>query len=517
MARINTNISSVVAQSNLTKSQRDLSLRFERLSTGLRINRGADDPAGLIVSERIKSDLNGINSGVKNSERASSVIATTEAALNEASELLNSIKSLMVEAANTGGNSLEERNANQLQIDSALDSLTRLSNTASFGRLKLLNGSLDYNLSGVRTSAITTARVWNASLVNQPNLQVTVDVVASAQKAGLYYNPGTTNPGRLLSAMTLEVTGAKGVQTFQFPVSATLSSVMAAINNTTSFTGVTAGLINNTMASGLVFRSSDYGSEQFVSVKRIGAPATGNSWTTYNFANNAAPALGSPADWATLTGNGTLTTAQRDNGKDVQALINGALGTGRGLALSSNGSTLGVDLVLSEVFATDPTATPTSFRITGGGALFQLGQDVTAPQQTNLGIPSMATSSLGATLINGTVQYLSALKTGQGFSIADSVRTNDFTQATTILDKAIDEVSTLRGRLGAFERNVLQTNVRSLQSAFENLSSANSQIRDADFAAETSNLTRAQILSSSGTSVLGLANQQSQQVLQLLG
>lgn len=517
MARINTNISSVVAQSNLARASKELSLRFERLSTGLKINRGADDPAGLIVSERIKSDVQGINSGIKNSERASSVIATTEAALNEASELLNSIKSLMVEAANTGGNSAEERDANQLQINSAIDSITRISNTASFGRLKLLNGSLDYNLSGVKASAITKARVWNASLVNQPNLQVTVDVVASAQKAGLYYNPGTTNPGRLLSAMSIEVTGKNGVQNFQFPISATLSSVVAAVNNTTSFTGVSAGLVNGGATSGIVFRSSEYGSEDFVSVRRIGAPSANDSWRTFNFNNNSAPNTTSNAgamDW-TLP---ALVSASRDTGKDVQALVNGALATGRGLNLTTSTGALGADITLNENFATRPGAANSVFNITGGGALFQLGQDITAQQQTNLGIPSIAASFLGASLnSSGTIQYLSSLKTGQGNSITDSVSRNDFTQANGILDKAIDEISTLRGRLGAFERNVLQTNVRSLQSSFENLSAANSQIRDADFAQETSNMTRAQILSSSGTSVLSLANQQSQQVLQLLG
>ncbi|MEO0716394.1 MAG: flagellin, partial [Planctomycetota bacterium] len=89
--------------------------------------------------------------------------------------------------------------------------------------------------------------------------------------------------------------------------------------------------------------------------------------------------------------------------------------------------------------------------------------------------------------------------------------------ASDILESAIDEISILRGRLGAFEKNVLQTNVRSLQAAFENLSASASQIRDADFALETSQLTRAQILSQSTTQVLGIANQQSQQVLSLLG
>ena len=116
MARINTNVPSLVARANLSKSGTELETRLQRLSTGLRINRGADDPAGLIISERLKSDIQGNDQGIKNSDRASSVIATTEGALAEVSDLLGSIKSLIVEAANTGANSSEERSANQLQI-----------------------------------------------------------------------------------------------------------------------------------------------------------------------------------------------------------------------------------------------------------------------------------------------------------------------------------------------------------------------------------------------------------------
>ena len=148
MARINTNISSVIAQAHLGRSQQELNLRLERLSTGLRINRGKDDPAGLIISERIRSDIQGVDQGIKNAERASSVISTTEASLAEINDLLNSIKGLIVQSANTGANSAAEREANQLQINSAIDSITRISNTASFGGLKLLDGTLDYTLSG---------------------------------------------------------------------------------------------------------------------------------------------------------------------------------------------------------------------------------------------------------------------------------------------------------------------------------------------------------------------------------
>ncbi len=144
MARINTNVSSLLAQHNLRRTQDDLQTRLQRLSTGLRINRGADDPAGLIVSERLRSELRGIGQAIDNSERASSVIATIEGYLAEANDLLNSIKGLVIQSANTGGISRSEIEANQLQVDSAIDSITRISNTASFAGLQLLDGSLSY-------------------------------------------------------------------------------------------------------------------------------------------------------------------------------------------------------------------------------------------------------------------------------------------------------------------------------------------------------------------------------------
>ncbi|MFG0291606.1 MAG: flagellin, partial [Phycisphaerales bacterium JB050] len=163
MSRINSNISSMVAQFNLAKNNSNLETRLQRLATGLRINRGADDPAGLIISQRLRTELEGIKQGIKNSERASNVIATTEGGLTEVSDMLNSIRALVVEAANSGAFSAEEVAANQLQIDSAIDSITRIANTASFGGLKLLNGSLAYNLSGVDDTDIAKATVNSAN------------------------------------------------------------------------------------------------------------------------------------------------------------------------------------------------------------------------------------------------------------------------------------------------------------------------------------------------------------------
>src|SRR3954471_2541458 len=141
MARINTNVASLAAQRGLAKSQQNLNDTLAHLSSGLRINRGADDPAGLIASENLRSEIQGINSAVDNPARASNVISTAEGALNEVASLLLNIKDLVVEAANSGALSPEEIKANQLQVDSAVESITRISNTTTFAGLKLLDGS----------------------------------------------------------------------------------------------------------------------------------------------------------------------------------------------------------------------------------------------------------------------------------------------------------------------------------------------------------------------------------------
>src|SRR5947199_1398291 len=125
MARINTNVSALTAQRGLAKSQRQLSDTLQRLSSGLKINRGADDPAGLIASEGLKSEIAGINQAIDNSSRATNVISTADGALGEVSSLLNNIKGLVVQAANSGAMSDAEIKANQLQIDSAVEAITR--------------------------------------------------------------------------------------------------------------------------------------------------------------------------------------------------------------------------------------------------------------------------------------------------------------------------------------------------------------------------------------------------------
>ena len=516
MSRINSNISSMIAQFNLAKNNSNLDTRLQRLATGLRINRGADDPAGLIISQRLRTELEGIKQGIKNSERASNVIATTEGGLTEVSDMLNSIRALVVEAANSGAFSAEEVAANQLQIDSAIDSITRIANTASFGGLKLLNGSLAYNLSGVDDTNIAKASVNAANFSGRTNIDVDVEVVGAAQQASVFLNTnfaalsaGLTD-GILPNEITIEVAGPDGVVELTLASGSTLANIVTAINDRSGVTGLQAAPVSaSDVSSGIRFFSTEYGADAFASIKTLSGR---DDYTWATLLDNQP----GPIAWA--GGSGTQwTTADRDTGKDVVALVNGAVATGRGLRLDIRGPELDVSLQLTDTFATTVNGTSSSFDITGGGALFQLGPQVNSNQQVNIGIGSVAATRLGGTYQlddagNFQLQFLSSLKSGG----ANSLRGN-LQNASRVLETAIDEVSTLRGRLGAFERNVLDTNIRALQAGVENITASESVIRDADFAVETSELTRAQVLSQAGTSVLALANQQAQNVLSLLG
>ena len=232
MTRINTNVAALIAQNNLQRSHKDLSVSLERLSTGLAINRGADNPAGLVVSERLRTEIAGVTQAIENGERASSVIATTEAALQEIATLLNSIKGLTIQAANTVAFSEEEIEANQMQVDSAVESITRISNTTSFAGLKLLNGTLDYLVSGVNSENIHDIAILGASFGTNSTIPVTVEVLDGAEHASLFLSGNTGgSPGALLSSVTFEVSGNDGVEALSFASGTALSAVVFAVNS----------------------------------------------------------------------------------------------------------------------------------------------------------------------------------------------------------------------------------------------------------------------------------------------
>ena len=474
MARINTNVASLFAQQGLANSQKTLNETLQHLSTGLRINTGADDPAGLIASESLRSEIAGINQAIDNSTRATNVISTAEGSLNEVASLLLNIKSLVVQAANSGAMSPDEIQANQLQVDSAVQSITRISNTTTFAGLHLIDGSLDYLTSGVHTSALTSLQISQASFGTNTTIPVQVNVLTSARQADLEFSASSNT-----ATVTLEITGNNGTQTLTFTSGTHASAIAYAINTVSDSTGVKA-VMNNpaSLASGISFQSTGYGSKSFVSVTAL----SGTFATTDSLGN----------------------AKNRVVGRDAVATVNGALTTGDGLNLKLNTSSLDMNMTLSKTFG----AGQTSFAITGGGSLFQLGPQVSSNQQVNIGIQSVAASKLG----NHDVGFLSDVVTGGSSSLVSG----NSAAASQIIEQAILQVATLRGRLGAFEKNTLNTNVNSLNVAMENVTASESTIRDADFAAETAALTRAQILTQAGTSVLATANATPQSVLSLL-
>ena len=208
MSRINTNTASLLAGRQLATSQSKLQQSLERLSSGLRINRGADDPAGLIISQNLQSEVEGVQQAINNSQRAVNVLATTEGALNEVANLLNDIQSKVVEAANTGAVSDDEIKANQLQIDSAVESITRIANTTSFGGRKLLNGSLGYVTSGINATNLTDVQLHGVTFGTANYVPVTVSVTQSAQHGELQFATSAVTQN-----VTIEIAGSRGVNT----------------------------------------------------------------------------------------------------------------------------------------------------------------------------------------------------------------------------------------------------------------------------------------------------------------
>ncbi len=234
MSRINTNISSLQAITTLNRNQNDLSVHLQRLSTGLQINSGKDAPAGLIASESLKSEIAGINQAIDNTQRAGNVVNTAEGALSEVSSLLLEVQTLTNQSANTGAESPDEIAANQLQVDSILSSINRISNTTQFNGVKLLNGSLDYTTSGIQSTAISVAQINAAQLPDNGSNNVVVQVTGSAQLGEVDFTGTSTGT----SAITVEVAGVAGTEQLSFAANTATSSVALAVNQLKGSTGV---------------------------------------------------------------------------------------------------------------------------------------------------------------------------------------------------------------------------------------------------------------------------------------
>ncbi len=493
MSRINTNVSSMLSQRILGQQNQVLEKSLERLGTGLRINRGADDPAGLIASESLRAEKASITAAIGNAERADQVVNVAEGGLTEISNLLIELESLVDTTANDTGLSVEEKEANQLQIDSILQSIDRIANSTSFEGIKLLNGAFDYTVSGANTDThYDQIKVNAAKVPTSGSIRVGVTTITSAQTAvatisGAGGDLSMATTGTQKTA-TIEIAGNKGTQEFTLVSGTSLASAAAAMNNFKDVTGVSAVASTD---NHLYMNSTEFGEDQFVSVKVVDG--------------NNVLGIGTDGGAEAAAAEGSLL---KDEGRDVVATVNGTLATAKGLNVKVSTANLDLELDLDNTNM-NSTGDTDAFDITGGGAKFQISPKLDLSGSVSLGLPSLTAANLG----NNTDGTLSLLRSGGSSNVVNG----DLSAAQTIVRAAIKDVSTLRGRLGAFQKNTIGASIRSLGVALENTSAAESQIRDTDFAAETASLTRSQILVSAATNVLALANQQPQNVLQLLG
>lgn len=306
--------------------------------------------------------------------------------------------------------------------------------------------------------------------VGDGQFDTTVDTDPTVANVGATTAGADATTGGLAGGLVIELAGSDGSEVFSFGTGTTIAQLVSGINLVSEAIGVGATANGTT----LELVSVGYGTSAVVDLKVISESG------------------------ATIFTN----AAARDTGTDVAASVNGIAATGDGNQLSINTATL--DLSTSVTAGFTGTA---SFTITGGGALFQLGPDVVSNQQARLGINSVNTARLG-----GVSGKLFSLGTGGSASLSSS----NLNTAAKIVEEAIDQITSLRGRLGAFQRTTLETNKNALNDTLVNLTDAESSIRDADFAQESASLTRAQILVQSGTTVLQIANSNPQNVLALL-
>ncbi|MFK7819621.1 MAG: flagellin [Planctomycetaceae bacterium] len=470
---ISNNVSSLMAQNNLNRTSSALGKSIERLSSGLKVNRGADGPAALVISEKQRAQISGLRQAIENSEKAVSVVQTAEGALNEINGLLTKVRSLALDSANTGVNDDDALAANQAEITNALETIDRIANNTQFASKKLLDGSA--GIQGVTTDSDVTFLTADSGSTSAGTYEIAVTQVAERATE----TAGTAQTEVLAADETLTVNG----------VSITLNEglsraeVQSRINEFTGQTGVVAE--DDPAATGATrLRTEDFGASAQVQVVSNIAAGSDSS--------------------------GFGTTQETDTGQDIQGTIGGAAASGVGNVLTSTaGSAKGTVVSVGEDAAdkvNSASSTNGNVTITDNSLTFQVGAN--ANQTVDVSISAVNPTGLGLGVSNNQFTNLSEIEVTSASKASD---------ALAIIDQAIDNVTNLRGELGAFQQNTLESNTNNLRATLENSVNAESVIRDTDFAEEIANFTKQQILMQAGTSTLGNANQSQQLILSLLG
>ncbi len=492
MISVLNNTTSLTAQQSLNRTTDSLSMSLERLSTGLKINRGADGPAGLVISEQQRTQISGLQTAIDNTSKAVSLVQTGEGAINQINDLLNKIRALVIDSANIGYNDTGALAANQSEIGNALNTITNIATNTQFGTKKLLDGSRALTVtSGSPTVATATA---SGSIASGTSAVVVGPTTASrANAVGANVAAGT------FSASTTEVLTINGVNISYVQgatTAATLTAAQTAVNNAAAQTGIRA-IVDNTGGQNKL---------------RLYATSWGAGRTFTASTNLAA-------------GNSVLgaTSVAAVDGTDITGSIGATAGSGVGNVLSFNsGLSAGLKVTFAASASGDTftsatvnsftaAAPTTSVNLTVDASkalVFQIGAN--AGQTAQIAMDNMKASSLGLGA-SGQITDLSQVdvtRLGVTSGLAGDL--------LAVVDSAVGQVSSLRGTLGAFQANTLQATSNTLQAALNNTIAAESVVRNTDYAIEIANYTRLQVQMQAGQTVLGNANQIPAMIAQLL-
>ncbi|HUO44407.1 MAG TPA: flagellin [Burkholderiales bacterium] len=492
---INTNIASLVAQNNLNASQSQLNTALQRLSSGLRINSAKDDAAGYAIVQGFTAQINGLNQAAQNANDGISLAQTAGGGLSTISDLLQRIRELAVQSAN-GTNSSADRQALQAEVAQDETEINRIANTTQFNGLNLLDGSLSSTQFQVGANANQTisfgigdvrgSSIGDYGLSTAAAAGTSVEATAAAAAAA----------NNRVAAQTLTVAGGGTSKTVAVAAGDSAQKIAANINAVSASTGVTADAAT------------------YATLGSLGAAGT----VTFNlYGSNSSPAsisatIGSTTDLSSL--------AQAINAQSATTGITAAASGGTVQLTSTDGYDIKIENFSNSAGASGTinlTGADSSFTAVGSAAT--LGAAASTDSSTVGGRVTFS-SPAGYTVTTNTANTLFAATTPNAGTLSavssiDISTVGGANSAISVIDSALQTVNTLGAQLGAIQ-NRFSSTISSLQTTQQNLTSARSGVQDADFASETANLTRAEILQQAGVAVLAQANALPNNVLALL-
>jgi flagellin len=489
------NVASLTAQNNLSKTNSKLGMSLEKLSTGLKVNRGADGPAALVISERQRAQIAGLKTAIDNTNKAVSLVQTGEGALNELNTLLTKARSLALDSANSGVNDANAFAANQSELSNILTTVDNIVNTTEFNGKKLLNGSASPGAVGTSLAGIS-GNVKAGTTPTSGDYSYTIST--AAQKARVAGSGGFT----ATTSGTTSTVGVTGSFDITYPTSSgTLTATINLQDTDTVDAAITK--INSALSGASItdLKATLNGNQLQIENTKYGS--AGNFTVVDGGAGSVSRAIGltSTADVTTTNGvdvAGTVSfggVAQTVTGTGNTLEVTGASDAGLGLQITAGDSTTAF---------TSKTVTTASTATVGTGLVFQIGAN--AGQTATINFDKANTTAIG----KGQDATMTSL------NLADVSSATNAQTSLKVIDQAISDITNLRSKLGAFQANTLESTANNLQTTLENVTSAESVIRDTNFASEIANYTKLQTQMQAGATVLGNANQMTSLVAGLL-